>query len=71
MSSNIMTGQSVASEPEAVSTDLHHADEALDDDYAITVPFSRPTCQCPEEIRMEPVGCKDCDLVPGSSNLKL
>ena len=66
-----MTGQPVASDPKAVSTDLHE-DEILDEDYAITVPFARPTCQCPEEIRvMEPVGCKDCDLVPGNSDLKL
>ena len=63
MSSKIMTGQPVASEADAVSTDLHHEEEVLDEYYAITVPFARPTCQCPEEIRvMEPAGCKDCDL---------
>ena len=66
-----MTGQPIASEPEAVSTDIHHEDEILDEDYAITVPFARPACRCTEEIReKEPLGCKGCKPVRAISDLE-
>ena len=68
-----MTGQPVASEPRAPSTDLDHEDEVLDEHCAITVPFIRDTdeCICPEVIlKKEPLGCKDCFLVRAISERK-
>lgn len=67
-----MTSLAVASDPLVFSTALEE-DLALDEKYAMTIPFSgdRAGCECTgESMWEESMGCKDCAPISALSKLK-